>query len=192
LDNLQLRTDLALLASSMEGDRKAFAEIFERYHDLLYQHAYNKLKDRDEANDVIQEVFVKLWNMKAGTQVQNLSAYLYTMVRNQIFSLIQHKEVVSVYSKSFQDFKESGSMEADYLIREKQLNEIINREIAALPPRMREIFELSRKDYLSNKQIAEKLNLSEHTVADQIKKALKQLRLKVGGPAIIIFYLLNR
>jgi len=192
LDNLQLCTDLALLASIMEGDRKAFAEIFERYHDLLYNHAYNKLRDRDEANDVIQEVFVKLWNIKAGTEVQNLAAYLYTMVRNQVFSLIQHKEVVSVYSNSFQEFKESSDIEADYLIREKQLNEIINKEIAALPPRMREIFELSRKEYLSNKQIAKKLNLSEHTVADQIKKALKQLRLKVGGPAMIIFYLLNR
>ena len=192
MDNLQLCTDLALLASIMEGDRKAFAEIFERYHDLLYNHAYNKLRDRDEANDVIQEVFVKLWNIKAGTEVQNLAAYLYTMVRNQVFSLIQHKEVVSVYSNSFQEFKESSDIEADYLIREKQLNEIINKEIAALPPRMREIFELSRKEYLSNKQIAKKLNLSEHTVADQIKKALKQLRLKVGGPAMIIFYLLNR
>jgi RNA polymerase sigma-70 factor (ECF subfamily) len=174
-----------------EGDRHAFAEIFERYNDLLYAHAYNKLRNKEEARDIVQDVFVRFWNKHAEIDIKsNLSGYLYIMVRNSIFSLISHKSVVNHYAASFNQFRYEGEAITDHLIREKQLSSIIAAEIAALPPRMREVFELSRKDNLSNRQIAERLGLSEFTVADQIKKALRVLRLRIGLVLVLAHHLL--
>lgn len=110
----------------------------------------------------------------------NLSGYLYTTARNAVFDLLRHKVHVDAYAESYTRFVEDNVAETDYLIREKQFAAMIEAEIAALPPRMREVFELRRVENLSNKEIAEKLNLSEHTVKDQMKKALKILRPKIG------------
>lgn len=182
-------SDTELAVFFKEGDRKAFAEIFERYNDVLFVHAYNKLRNKEEARDVVQDVFVRFWNKREQIELKsNLSGYLYVMVRNSIFSLISHKNVVSYYATSFNQFKYEGEAVTDHLVREKQLAAIIETEISALPPRMREVFELSRKENLSNRQIAERLGLSEYTVADQIKKALRVLRLRIG---LVLFVALH-
>lgn len=184
-------TDQELATYLREGDRHAFAEIFERYHDLLYVHAYNKLRNKEEARDIVQDVFVRFWNKHAAIELKsNLSGYLYVMMRNSIFSLMSHKSVVNSYAASFNQFKYEGEAITDHLVREKQLSAIIEREIAALPPRMREVFELSRKENLSNKQIAERLGISEFTVADQVKKALRVLRLRIGLALVVAHHLL--
>jgi RNA polymerase sigma-70 factor (ECF subfamily) len=181
--------ELAVLLKG--GDRFAFAEIFERYNDLLYAHAYNKLRYKEEARDIVQDVFVKLWNRHERFELTgNLSGYLYTMTRNGIFSLLAHKNIVSNYADSFNRFAQTAEAVTDHRIREQQLAKIIEAEIAALPPRMREVFELSRKENLSNKQIAERLGISELTVAHQIKKALKQLRIRIGLILLLTYLLL--
>jgi RNA polymerase sigma-70 factor (ECF subfamily) len=181
--------DKELAAHFREGDRNAFAEIFERYHDVLFAHAYNKLRDKDEARDIVQDVFVKFWNKRTEIEItSNLSGYLFIMVRNSIFSSIKHKIVVK-NAASFNQFENEGEATTDHLIREKQLASIIESEIAALPPRMRQVFELSRKEHLSNRRIAERLGLSEFTVADQIKKALRVLRLRLGLILVIVHFL---
>lgn len=184
-------SDAELATSFREGDRLAFAEIFERYNDVLFSHAYNKLRNKEEARDIVQDVFVRFWNKREQIELKtNLSGYLYVMVRNSIFSLISHKNVVNYYATSFNQFRYEGEAITDHLVREKQLASIIEAEIAALPPRMREVFELSRKENLSNRQIAERLGLSEFTVADQIKKALRVLRLRIGMVLVIALHLL--
>ncbi|MHA4895388.1 RNA polymerase sigma-70 factor [Pedobacter sp. PWIIR3] len=182
-------TDQELVALLKHGDRLALAQIFEKYNDLLYAHAYNKLRLKEDARDIVQDVFVKLWNRHERLEVtSNLPGYLFMMTRNAIFSHLAHKVVVSDYAESYQRFKEEGEAVTDHLIREKQLAAIIEKEIAALPPRMREVFELSRKENLSNKQIAERLGISEATVADQIKKALRQLRIKIGLVLVLAYW----
>lgn len=177
--------ELAELLKS--GDRDAFGQIFERYNDLLYAHAYNKLRNKEDARDVVQDVFIKLWNRHEHLEItSNVSGYLYVMVRNGIFSLLSHKNIVSNFATSYNRFRIEGEAITDHLVREKQLSAIIEGEIAMLPKRMREVFELSRKQNMSNKQIAEKLAISEFTVADQIKKALRQLRTRIGLLLFII------
>lgn len=184
-------TDQELATYLRKGDRHAFAEIFERYHDLLYAHAFNKLRNKEEARDIVQDVFVRFWNKHAAIELKsNLSGYLYVMMRNSIFSLMSHKSVVNNYAASFNQFKYEGEAITDHLVREKQLTAIIEREIAALPLRMREVFELSRKENLSNKQIAVRLGISEFTVADQVKKALRVLRLRIGLALVVAHHLL--
>jgi len=181
-------SDLQLVSLIREGNEAAFAEIFYRYNRLLFANAYNKLRNREEAKDVVQEVFTSLWNhsRRAGFQPLNLGAYLHTSIRNKIFDMLSKSRNASVYLASLQDFLDEGEAGTDYRIREKQLQHTIDEAVSSLPNRMRLVFELSRKEHLSHKEIAQQLNISDQTVTDQIKKALKILRSKLG----IMLYLL--
>lgn len=167
------------------GDRAAFAEIYERYKYPLHAHAINKLRDREEARDIIQEIFVYLWTKREDIQLTNLSGYLYGAVRNAILNKVTHAKVVDKYFASLQSFSINGTIETDHRIREHQLRELINKEIAALPPKMREIFELSRNEHLSHEEIASQLGLSKQTVSKQISNALRILKTKLGTVAFL-------
>lgn len=181
MENAEAYTDDELICKIITGDHAAFREIFERYHSLLYIHAYNKLQNRDEAKDAVQEVFSKIWaNRHQLKEGFNLSGFLFTAVRNQVFDILRHQKHIRKHEDNFQAFAAQNDVVTDHLVRERQFAALIEKEIALLPPRMREVFELRRKAYLSNKQIAEKMHISEATVADQMKKALRQLRLKLG------------
>lgn len=168
-----------------QGDHAAFTEIFNRYTNLLYLHAYNKLRNDTEARDVVQEMFIRLWDKRTLIdEGNNLSGYLYRSVMNGIFNLLKHKKVVTNYADAFSrvPYQSGGT---DHLIREKQLKAFIEAEISALPPRMRAVFELRRNEHLSNKEVADRLEITESTAADQMKKALKILRSKLGMNLIL-------
>jgi RNA polymerase sigma-70 factor (family 1) len=163
------------------GDENAFREIYVRYNSLLFIYAYRKLQDKEEAKDVVQEVFATLWRNRNQLNIQTtLTGYLYKSVLNRILNIFRHKEFSKVYIDSIAHLIDADQSSTDHLIREKEIRVLIETEIAALPARMREVFELRRKEYLSNKQISERLNLSEHTVATQIKRALKLIRIRFG------------
>jgi len=179
-------TDLELTSFLKEGDRAAYTEIYDRYIYSLLHHAYNKTRNREEAKDAVHEVFAMLWSNRAKLAgVINLSGFLYTSLRNSILNQLAHKGVQSRYIFSLLQFSKEEA-ETDHLVREKQLAWLIEKEIAALPPKMREVFTLSRKAYLSHKEIAERLQISEQTVSKHITNALRILRLKLG----IVIYLI--
>ncbi|WP_017257165.1 RNA polymerase sigma-70 factor [Pedobacter arcticus] len=172
--------DSSLLTLLQQGNEQAFSQIYERYKGVLYIHAVKMIKDRDEAQDVVQELFTKLWNKRETISINTtLSAYLYTAVRNRILDIFSHEKVVAIHQQSLQIFIKQGEYQIDNYIREKELALIIESEIATLPPKMREVFELSRKAHLSYLQIADQLNISENTVRKHITKALKRLRSKL-------------
>ncbi|WP_183579689.1 RNA polymerase sigma factor [Mucilaginibacter sp. X5P1] len=180
-------TDQQLASLLKDGDHGAYKEIYNRYTGILYRHAFAKLQDREEAKDIVQELFITLWDKYEQIDFQtNLAGYLYRMLQNRILNLIAHKKVASQYIDSLQEFIDYGEAITDHLVRINDLKDLIEREIAGLPDKMREVFELSRKSYLSHKEIAEKLDISEKTVKNQINGALKILRKKLG---VAIFFL---
>ncbi|WP_316788352.1 RNA polymerase sigma-70 factor [Pedobacter frigoris] len=174
-------SDFELTGLLNKGDQLAFREIYNRYNSLLLIYAYRKLEDKEEAKDVVQEVFAGLWTNHTELQIKTtLSGYLYRIVLNKILNIFRHKDFGKQYVDAIQHLVDSDTSATDYLIREKEMTAMIEKEIAGLPAKMREVFELRRKEYLSNKEIAERLRLSEHTVATQMKKALKVIRLRFG------------
>lgn len=175
-------TDAKLTSLLSNGDKLACTEIYKRYNALLYLHAYRRLNDREDAKDVVHELFTLLWVKRGELRIKtSLAAYLYTSVRNRIFDVISHKKVESGYIVSLQHFIDEGDYMVDRLVRENELMALIEKEIASLPPKMRQVFELSRKHYLSHKEIAKELNLSEQTVRKQVNNALRILRVKLGS-----------
>ena len=167
------------LMKADEGD--AFKEIYERYFDSLFLHAYRKLNSKEEARDVVQETFAVLWDKRDRIYLTgSLSGYLFAAVRNRILNIIAHRQVESLYVSSLQKFLEEGTCQTDYLVRSNQLNSLIEKEMAELPAKMKEIFALSRHDHLSHSEIAGHLNLSEQTVKKQVTNALKILKTKLS------------
>ncbi|QNK61084.1 RNA polymerase sigma-70 factor [Pedobacter sp. PAMC26386] len=174
-----------------EGDDAAFREIYLRYDKLLYLYAYKKLRNKEEAKDVVQDIFTWLFNNRFEFKLKTtLSGYLYKSILNKIFDIFKHKGIIRKYADSGKHYIEVNNPETDYLIREKDIAILIEKEIAAMPEKMREIYLLKRKQFLTTKEIAEQLGLSEHTVSTQLKRALKHLRVKLGI-MVYLMYILN-
>lgn len=175
-------SDPELVALLRLGNRAAYTEIYKRYTGILYSHAYSKLQNREEARDIIQELFTVFWHKRESIAIENnLSGYLYCALRNRILNVIYHRQVESTYFLSIKDNMERFESPTDHRLRENVLTLLIEKEVSSLPEKMREVFELSRKHNLSRKEIASQLNLSEKTVKNQINNALKVLRIKMDG-----------
>lgn len=178
-----------LLKMLVIGNQNAYEELYYRYHDLLYGYIYNKLKDKEEAQDVVHDVLIKLWTNRAQLEnVKSLKSYLFTSVRNKAFDFFAQKKISDKYLDSLQDALAQYSPTADYTIREKDLDVYIKKQISLLAPKMREVFELSRYEYRSNAEIAELLGISKNTVETQIKRALKVLKYKLTTLLSIILF----
>ncbi|WP_345955773.1 RNA polymerase sigma-70 factor [Mucilaginibacter sp. PAMB04168] len=180
-------SDYNLISLLREDDDAAFKEIYDRYNSLLYIYAYRKLRDKEEARDVVQEVFTTLWTNRCSLIIQTtLSGYLYRAVLNKVLNIFRHKGFCDAYADQLQSMMSANST-TDYLIREKEIAGLIEKEITSMPPRMREVFELRRKEFLTNKEIADRLSISEHTVSTQMKKALRVLRVRFGVVSAFLY-----
>ncbi|MCW3090834.1 MAG: polymerase subunit sigma-70 [Ferruginibacter sp.] len=188
---ISILTDQELLQLLREDNRLAYAEIYDRYKGLLFIHAYKRLNNQEEAEDVIHDLFAVLWKKRAEITINTeVAGYLYTAVRNRIFKIIAHKQIESDYFASIKHSISEGYCITDHRVRSNELVKIIENEISALPPKMREIFILSRQKNLSHKEIAERLNISEQTVSKQITNALKTLRIRLGL-VVYLFFLMK-
>lgn len=185
-------TDSELTTLLKKGDLIAFNEIYKRFQGLLYIYACKIVKNNDDAEDIVQEVFLYLWDKRYTIAISNsISVYLYKAVQYKFMNLLDHKKVRTDYKNSFDQFLEKGEFITDHYIRYKEFSQQIEQEVKALPDKMREIFELSRKHHLTRKEIAERLDLSEKTVKNQINNALKILRSRLPVFAFLML-LLNK
>lgn len=185
------RTDEQLTLLLKTGSKAAFTEIYNRYWPLLFLHVRRMLSDDELAQDIVQELFTWIWNKAEELEfTTSLSAYLYSSVRNRVFNVIKHEKIKESSLQDIAEFMEEGRLLADERLRYQELVDVIESEIARMPEKMREIFELSRKGNLTHKEIAALLGISEHTVRKQVQRALKNLRHKLDLPASVILVLL--
>lgn len=174
-------TDEQLLILLKKGDELAFAAIYERYWPLLLNHARRMLQDDDEAYDVLQDIFLKLWEQSPSLEfTSSFSGYLYTLVRNRILNRFIRDKVKARYLASLSEFIEKGEATTDFRIRERELARRIEEEVEHLPEKMKAVFKLSRKQHLSYNQIADTLRISQNTVKKQISNAIRELKLRLG------------
>ncbi|MGM9478292.1 RNA polymerase sigma factor [Pedobacter sp. GSP4] len=178
--------ELAFLLT--KNDEAAFTEIYNRFYGLLFIHAHKRLNSEEEAKDLVQQLFETLWIKRGQVSPDgNLAAYLYAATRNRVIDIYAHQKVENKYIDSLQGYLNQEHVLTDYLVREKEMASLIEREIAALPPKMREIFLMSRMENKTHKEIAALLEISELTVKTQVKRALKILRSRLGLLAYFVF-----
>lgn len=171
-------SEKTLIQSLKKQNILAFNELYYRYCSELYATAYKRLRSKDIVQDIIQEIFISLWNNAANFD-EELS------LRPYLFKSLKYKVIDAIYkdkSNSHVSLTDLGEMaltiEAwpDDPLVVKDLETFLNNEIENLPIKMKEVFLMSRKQYLPNEKIAELLSISSQTVKNQISLALKRLK----------------
>jgi len=166
---------------ALSADNKnAFTAIYEAYHNNLYLYAFKLVKDADEAADMVQEVFVYLWEKRRDLRLTGaLLPYLYECVRHRFLNLSDHRKV----QEKFVDYlQHRGDYALDTTTRdleEKELMDYLDSVSKRFSIHMAEVFWMKRQGF-RNDEIAGKLNLSIKTVKNLSTAALKQLRFKLG------------
>lgn len=191
-------SDHELLALIANNDQLAFNQLFNRYWEKLFMYVVKIVKDEVEAQDVVQEVFVSLWQRREMLEeIQSLSSYLFGAVRFRSMAYIRNNLGKNNYFKSLAHFFEEGCDVINEAFDARELSELIQTEIDKLPPKMKEVFRLSRMEQLSHKEIAAQLNISETTVKKQIQLSLRYFRMVLADRSelikvLITIFLLNK
>lgn len=178
-----------VLSRLRNHDKKAFDIIYEQYWLSLYRIAFKILNEEEASKDTVQEVFVSLWEKCTQTKIHNLEGYLSQAVKYQCFMILRSGVISKKHLEKLNKIMLRNSNEEDYDFKELQW--ALENSIESLPHRCREVFYLSRYESLSNKKIAERLNISHKTVENQITKALRVLRRTVDKMAILFLCSLN-
>lgn len=172
-------SDDELLVAFQSGDQKAYKQIYDRYWQLLYRHSCNMMRNDEEAKDVVQEVFTTLWMKKAEIRAP-VAAFLYTASRNRILNRLKHLKIEAKYAEQRKAVLENpGMVLPDQQVIERDFARLIEAGIQSLPPKMRRIFELSRKEFKTHQEISEELKISSLTVKRQVSNALSILKDKL-------------
>jgi RNA polymerase sigma-70 factor (family 1) len=183
--------DEELINRIRSGDHAAFACVFERYWDVLYLHAFRMLRNEDEAKDVVQDLFSALWlNSSTIHFTSNFAGYLYVALRNRVLNTIRARKSKDKFIDAFTDFYEQQENIISTPLDEKELSKLLEDEIKRLPQKMRVVFELSRNEHLSYKEIAQTLTISDKTVKKQISNALRIIRVNLNKSLGIFLTLL--
>lgn len=175
-------------------DRNSFKSIFHEYYQPLWHLSQYYLEDKDEAKEVVQDAFLKLWEIRHDLNPNsNLRNFLFTLVKNNCLNNLKRKQILLKHHEKIRwiemryQYESLARMGDDYL-EINELKDKIDVAIQQLPEHCRIIFEMSRFEDLKNREIAEKLNVTQKTVEAHLTKALKILRkeLKDYLPIIIV------
>jgi len=182
--------DQELMALLKNDDKDAFAEIYKRYWTVMYMHALKMLRDEDDARDIIQETFTSLWLKRDCINSDiNLAGYLFISTKNKVLDLVARKRVRLDYLDSLAAFAEVTSNQTLERIEEKEIMEALEKEIARLPLKMKQIFEMRIHQHLTYKEIADELSISDKTVKKQISNAIRIIRPKLNHLSAIVLML---
>lgn len=171
----------SLLSRSKESALRA---LYDRYWEGLYLQTYTVLGDGPASEDVVQEVFIDLWEKRKFNRIEDLSAYLYQAVKYKTLMAIRHNKINDRHLEIFKELNPTHAIDHELEVRE--LHEAINHHLTRLPPRCREVFYKSRFEHLKNDEIAEQLNISKRTVETHISHALRHLK---GVKELLVFIL---
>ncbi len=187
VNETKLISDQSLAESIKNSNQGVFELVFNYYYSGLVIYADQIIKDTEISEDIVQSVFMKLWETRETIEIRSFRSYFMQCVKNRCIDHLRSLQVKQRFDNRIP--------EADHLVMEEdlwtknELSELIEHAIDELPPRCREIFWMSRHENLKIAEIAEKLKISKRTVETQISKALKILRIKlVDYLSLLILY----
>lgn len=181
-------SDQELMLEIKAGNMLAFDCLYRKYGNQLYGFALSFLKSPEEAENIIQEVFLSLWEHRHSViNEASVKYYVFSIAYNSSISVLRKKirETKFIdHLKSLQDIQhDTVNTELEF----NELNDKLNQVIDQLPPRQREVFLLHRIDGLKYRDISERLGISVNTIENHMSKALKTIRKKLGNYSIVVF-----
>jgi len=171
------QTDTDLIYQLNKHNLSVYETIYKQYWVLLYQHARRILVDDALAEDIVQDIFINLYQKMGDISADlDIRKWLYSCVRNRAIDYLRKDKVRKHYVEQLDKYLNRQPPIAEQRLLEKELNEQIDAEIAKLPPKTRKVFELRWKNYLSHDEIAVATSASVGTVRKQVQNAVKRLR----------------
>ncbi|MEJ7644746.1 MAG: RNA polymerase sigma-70 factor [Chryseolinea sp.] len=161
-----------------DGNAGAFQRVFDACYESLCEYAFTILRDSDESEDIVQTMFIKLWERRGDLDIKHsIKSYMFRAVYNQCINQLEHKTVKKKHYDRTQ-FNLSGTIQHPEVFID-ELDDKIRETVELLPPQCRTIFIMSRYEELRYAEIAERLNISVNTIQNQVCKALKILRVEL-------------
>ncbi|MCH5599585.1 RNA polymerase sigma-70 factor [Niabella ginsengisoli] len=158
----------------MALDSVQYKSVFDLHYEALYGYACSMLKAETYVDDILQNIFIKLWQSKEKIKPETVKSYLYTSVRNECLNHIKHKGVQATYAQT--TMMAGSTSDHNNQTEQKELHEKIQYLVNQLPEKCAAVFYLCRQSGFSYKEVAEALDISVKTVENQMSKALKFLR----------------
>lgn len=181
-------TDTALWEAIKHDDAGAFAVLYQRYWQRMFAVAYTHLASREACEEIVHDIFLRLWTERQRLQIDCFPAYLAAATR---YHVGRHQRAVRARPLHYADSPETLSSRADYNLGETRLLDLdLEKRLAAalgqLPQRCQQIFQLSRVQQFSNDEIAQQLHISRRSVENQLTAALRHLRLLFRAFALFL------
>ncbi len=177
-----------------KGIEPSFEYFFKQHYNSIVGFAIQFIGDKDKANSIAQEAFIKLWlNRKKVIKLSGIKSFLYTSAKSECLNLLRHNNVVQRYASRQLQLRENTlneeileSLKFDSLTLQ-ELEKLIDQEIQNLPERCRLVFIKKRFEDKKNKEIADEMGISEKAVEANMTRAVKQLKLKLSHYSILLF-----
>lgn len=176
------------------GNHRAYEMLFTEWYAPLCNYAYSILRDQEEAKDIVQKTFYKLWDQRSGIEIHtSIKSYLYRMVHNNALNKIKQQRIRQEHDKHIAYEMNDSIKDTENTVLHGELAKQIEAAIEKLPPRCAEVFQLSRFQQKSYAEISKELSITTNTVETQIVKALRILReeLKEYLPLLLILLMLE-
>lgn len=182
MNSITLDDERELVKLLQKGDARAFRVVYDYYWPLMYSHALRMLQNENDAEDMVQELFLTFYRqLPYLTDGSSLGGWLFVALRNKILNHFRNQKNRMEHFEYWvqQEYKSLRQpMSPLETVQLKELETLLAYEVNQMPERMKNIFEMSRQEYLSHKEIAIQLQISEKTVKTQINNALRILRSK--------------
>ncbi|TDQ09451.1 RNA polymerase sigma factor [Pedobacter metabolipauper] len=189
-------SDEELFMLIRQDDERAFSTLFDRYKTLLYRHIYQRIKSETEAEEILQDIFISIWKNRQTIVISDsLLPYLLGAAKKCVFALYARTSKKIEHTHLLKEMEPAFEYPAEEFIMARELETIMDNEVQNMPQTMRLAFQLSRKEHISVREIAERLSISEQTVKNNITMALQRLRGKLNAkymiqliPFMLFFY----
>jgi RNA polymerase sigma-70 factor (family 1) len=178
-------------------DQAAFTSLYRRHWESLFVTTVRVIGNKEDAEDIIQEVFASLWNRRKALNLTGpLAGYLHASVKYKAINYIERNITRRHYLDVLSKAAGTGApISPEVVLRVKEMQQLIQTVIGKMPPKMREVYQLSRQEHLTHREIAARLAISEETVKKHIQNALQLLRSAMGKASAsipaLLFYLLS-
>ncbi len=180
-------SDEILVEAMKNGDSVSFNTLFNRYWQRLYTTAYAISKDHEVSSGIVHDIFLNIWLKRERLQIGSFQGYITACAKYHVYRHMKvSKRNVLEYRYELEEGDRVSANHGELHIREQELQRKVESHMEALPKRCKEIFTLSRRDELSNDEIATRLDISKRTVENQLTNALHHLRISLKDISWIV------
>jgi len=165
----------------------SFSSLFERHWERLYSTAFSYLKDREKSEEITHDIFLNLWQKRETLTIQSFSAYIRAAARYHVYKELKKRKALAIfYTDELTETGEAMANQGEERLIYQDAERHVDNSLQSLPARCQEIYFMSRKEHLTNEEIANRLGISKRTVENQLTVALRHIRVQLKVMAILL------